>query len=88
STNKSEPSKAAEPPKSKEESKPWYSKFSRTPGEPGKEKWRDASLSDKERWKEWHKARDKERQKGSTAGFYTSLYKGKGGLGYWLDAWW
>jgi len=32
------------------------------PEEPGKEKWRDASLSDKERWKEWHKAKDREQR--------------------------
>ena len=30
----------------------------------GKEKWRDATLSEKERWKEWHKAKDAERKTG------------------------
>jgi hypothetical protein len=34
------------------------------PPVPGKEKWRDATLSDKERWKEWHKAKDAERKAG------------------------
>ena len=32
--------------------------------EPGKEKWRDATLSDKERWKEWQKAKDREQSRG------------------------
>jgi hypothetical protein len=30
----------------------------------GKEKWRDATLSEEERWKEWHKAKDAERKAG------------------------
>ena len=36
----------------------------REPPVAGKERWRDASLSDKERWKEWHKAKDAERKAG------------------------
>lgn len=32
--------------------------------EPGKEAWRDASLPDKERWKEWQKAKDREMHQG------------------------
>jgi hypothetical protein len=36
----------------------------RAPEQPGKEKWRDASLSEKERWKEWHKAKDREQKSG------------------------
>lgn len=35
-----------------------------TPPVPGKEKWRDATLSDKERWKEWQKAKDREQMRG------------------------
>lgn len=31
---------------------------------PGKEKWRDASLPEEERWKEWHKQKDAERKTG------------------------
>lgn len=34
------------------------------PPVPGKEKWRDATLPEKERWKEWHKAKDRERMAG------------------------
>ena len=30
----------------------------------GKEKWRDATLSEEERWKEWHKQKDAERKAG------------------------
>jgi hypothetical protein len=30
--------------------------------EPGKEKWRDASLSEEERWKGWQKAKDREQR--------------------------
>ncbi|EMD89778.1 hypothetical protein COCC4DRAFT_126136 [Bipolaris maydis ATCC 48331] len=55
------------------------------PTVPGKEKWRDATLSDKERWKEWNKAKDREQMKGSTIGAFTEFYKGKGKSGYWLD---
>jgi len=36
----------------------------REPPVAGKEKWRDATLSEKERWKEWHKAKDAERKAG------------------------
>lgn len=59
-----------------------------SPVEPGKEKWRDATLSDKERWKDWQKAKDKEQKRGSTAGAFTEFYKAKGAgkWGYWLDA--
>lgn len=32
--------------------------------EPGKESWRDASLSDEKRWKEWQKAKDREQKEG------------------------
>jgi hypothetical protein len=32
--------------------------------EPGKERWRDATLSEKERWKDWQKAKDKEQMRG------------------------
>lgn len=63
----------------------WRDKFRTRAEEPGKERWRDASLSDKERWKEWQKAKDREQAKGSTAGFYTEFYKKKGSFGYWLD---
>jgi hypothetical protein len=38
--------------------------FSSKPEEPGKEKWCDASLSEKDRWKEWQKAREKEQRNG------------------------
>ncbi|CAG5178983.1 uncharacterized protein ALTATR162_LOCUS8974 [Alternaria atra] len=41
--------------------------------EPGKERWRDATLSEKERWKDWQKAKDKEQMRGSTVGFFTPL---------------
>ena len=34
------------------------------PTVPGKEKWRDATLSEKERWKEWNKAKDREQMRG------------------------
>jgi len=47
-----------------ESKRKWYHKFKSQPEQPGKEKWRDASLPDKERWKEWQKAKDKERQRG------------------------
>jgi len=30
--------------------------------EPGKETWRDASLSEEKRWKEWQEAKDKEQK--------------------------
>ncbi|KZM19841.1 hypothetical protein ST47_g9324 [Ascochyta rabiei] len=33
-----------------------------TPPVAGQEKWRDATLSEKERWKEWYKAKDAERK--------------------------
>ncbi|EUC38815.1 hypothetical protein COCCADRAFT_82206 [Bipolaris zeicola 26-R-13] len=55
------------------------------PSEPGKEKWRDATLSEKERWKDWNKAKDREQMRGSTIGAFTEFYKGKGKTGYWLD---
>jgi hypothetical protein len=42
-------------------------------------------LSEKERWKGWQKAKDREQAAGSTAGFYTQFYKGKGKWAYWLD---
>jgi hypothetical protein len=58
------------------------------PEVPGKEKWRDATLNEKERWKEWQKAKDREQAAGSTIGFYTEFYKGKGKSGYWLDFGW
>ncbi|KAJ8110898.1 hypothetical protein OPT61_g6379 [Boeremia exigua] len=58
----------------------------REPPVVGKEKWRDATLSEKERWKEWHKAKDAERKAGSTAGYYTSFYKAKGGWAWWLGS--
>ena len=47
----------------------WRNKLraKREPAVAGKEKWRDASLSDKERWKEWHKAKDAERKAGLAA---------------------
>ncbi|KAI4936428.1 hypothetical protein J4E85_001758 [Alternaria conjuncta] len=53
--------------------------------EPGKERWRDATLPEKERWKDWQKAKDKEQMAGSTIGAYTQFYKGKGSTGYWVD---
>jgi hypothetical protein len=55
------------------------------PEVPGKEKWRDANLNDEERWKDWNKAKDREQAAGSSVGFYTQFYKGKGSGGYWLD---
>ena len=58
------------------------------PEVPGKERWRDATLSEKERWKEWQKAKDREQAAGSTTGFYSDFYKGKGKSGYWLDIGW
>ena len=36
----------------------------RAPPVAGKEKWRDATLSEEERWKEWHKEKDAERKAG------------------------
>ncbi|KAF2856626.1 hypothetical protein T440DRAFT_462872 [Plenodomus tracheiphilus IPT5] len=43
----------------------WRTKLQkRAPEEPGKEKWRDATLSEKERWKDWQKAKDKEQARG------------------------
>ncbi|KAL6150968.1 hypothetical protein ACJQWK_10982 [Exserohilum turcicum] len=67
----------------------WKSKLhmhhSTTPPVPGKEPWRDATLSDKERWKEWQKAKDREQMRGSATGFFTEFYKGRGKTGYWLD---
>lgn len=32
------------------------------PEKPGKETWRDASLSEEQRWKSWQKAKDKEQK--------------------------
>lgn len=63
-----EPSKSsseATGPSQQAESK-WYRKLgsSEAPSTPKREKWRDASLSDKERWKEWNKAKDKEKKAG------------------------
>ncbi|KAI4951035.1 hypothetical protein J4E86_007544 [Alternaria arbusti] len=37
--------------------------------EPGKERWRDATLPEKERWKDWQKAKDKEQLQGSIRGY-------------------
>ena len=59
--SKSSRAPSASPSKPK---RAWYHKFLKQPEEPGKEKWRDASLSDKERWKEWHKAKDREQRAG------------------------
>jgi hypothetical protein len=42
----------------------WYNKFSTQPEKPGEESWRDASLPDKERWKQWQKAKDREQARG------------------------
>jgi hypothetical protein len=56
------------PPTNKKKEQKWYHKFARSePERPGHEKWRDASLSDKERWKEWHKAKDREQKAGYIA---------------------
>ena len=41
----------------------WYHKLSRK-GELSKEKFKDASLSDEERWKDWHKKMDKNQHEG------------------------
>jgi hypothetical protein len=83
----------ADAPKLNDTAKPedtssWRDKFHihSKPEVPGKEKWRDASLSEKERWKGWQKAKDKEQARGGAVGFYTQFYKapGVGKLGYWL----
>lgn len=42
----------------------WYNRFSTQPEKPGEESWRDASLPDKERWKQWQKAKDREQARG------------------------
>lgn len=54
--------------------------FSRTPKSypPGQEPWRDPTLPDNVRWKEWHKAKERERQANSTTGYITSYYKARG----------
>ncbi|CAI9632310.1 unnamed protein product [Alternaria burnsii] len=52
--------------------------------ETGKERWRDANLSEKERWKDWQKAKDKEQMRGSTVGAFTQFYKGTEGVAYWI----
>ncbi|KAF2823367.1 hypothetical protein CC86DRAFT_372340 [Ophiobolus disseminans] len=54
--------------------------------EPGKESWRDASLSEEKRWKEWQKAKDREQREGGATGVFTQPYKakGKGKWAYWL----
>ncbi|CAO2657411.1 Nn.00g035370.m01.CDS01 [Neocucurbitaria sp. VM-36] len=64
----------------------WRDKFRKRNEDRGKERWRDASLSDQDRWKDWQKVKDKEQAKNSTAGFYTEQYKKKGSWGYWVDA--
>lgn len=79
------PSSSSPTSATKQAESSWRDKFRTRAEEPGKERWRDASLSDKERWKEWQKAKDKEQAKGSTAGFYTDFYRKKGSVGYWLD---
>ncbi|KAF1913748.1 hypothetical protein BDU57DRAFT_531612 [Ampelomyces quisqualis] len=60
--------------------------FSSKPEQTGKEKWRDASLSEDERWKEWQKAKDKEQKNGGATGVYSEFFKAKGAgkWGYWL----
>lgn len=76
-------------PDSKSTKASWRDNFSTHEAKgPGKENWRDATLSEKERWKEWQKAKDEEQARGSAAGYYAQFYKGKGGLGYWLAALW
>ncbi|KAF2815097.1 uncharacterized protein BDZ99DRAFT_472438 [Mytilinidion resinicola] len=60
----------------------WYKTLAFSNKAPEKETipaWQDASLSDKERWKQWHKAKDTERFKNSTTGYYTRIYKSKYG---------
>jgi hypothetical protein len=42
--------------------KSWY-KFGKESDKKAIPSWQDASLSDKERWKQWHKAKDGERAK-------------------------
>jgi hypothetical protein len=42
----------------------YKSSFSSKPEEPGKETSRDASLSEKERWEQWQKPKDKEQKNG------------------------
>ncbi|KAF1841505.1 uncharacterized protein K460DRAFT_369534 [Cucurbitaria berberidis CBS 394.84] len=80
------------PPTNTESTKPvkksWRDKFRPQTEEHGKDRSHDASLSDKDRWKDWQKAKDKEQAKGSTAGFFTQQYKNKGSWGYWLDLGW
>jgi hypothetical protein len=53
-----------EQPQTQAETRSWYSRFVKEPEKPGKEKWRDANLSEEERWKEWHKAKDREQRRG------------------------
>jgi len=50
--------------KDTKESPKWYNRFSTQPEKPGEETWRDASLPDKERWKQWQKAKDREQARG------------------------
>lgn len=62
-TAATKPSSSAAPA-GKESKHSWRDKIHRSKSEePGKEKWRDASLSEEERWKEWQKAKDKEQKK-------------------------
>ena len=51
----------------------WRDRFRarKEPAVPGKEKWRDASLPEEERWKEWHKQKDAERKVGYTRRNYS-----------------
>jgi hypothetical protein len=66
------PSKPAQPERpSSSSSSSWRSKLHiHSPSrrsksaEPGKERWRDATLPEKERWKDWQKAKDKEQMRG------------------------
>ncbi|KAH9868301.1 hypothetical protein J1614_007373 [Plenodomus biglobosus] len=52
-------------PDSKPTKTSWRDKFYTQKAKvPGKENWRDATLSEKERWKEWQKAKDKEQARG------------------------
>ncbi|OAL56822.1 hypothetical protein IQ07DRAFT_19367 [Pyrenochaeta sp. DS3sAY3a] len=73
-------------PAAKQAEPSWRDKLRKRSEERGKERWRDASLNDKDRWKDWQKAKDKEQKQNSMAGVYTGFYKKKGSVGYWLDA--
>jgi hypothetical protein len=58
---------AATEPETKQPKTSWRDKLhlgSKKPEEAGKEAWRDANLSEEQRWKEWNKAKDREQKNG------------------------